>query len=79
MLILPHTNLLGAETVAGRLLAAASRSEAASGLSLSLGAAELAADDDEAGEQLVARAEQALRAAKAAGGGRVMVEEREKA
>jgi GGDEF domain-containing protein len=44
-----------------------------------VGAAELAAGDDEAGERLVARAEQALRAAKAAGGGRVMVAEREQA
>ena len=80
MLILPHTNLLGAETVAGRLLAAVSQIEAGhgpGGLRLSLGAAELAPDDDDPGESLLARAEKAMQAAQAAGGGRVMVEERE--
>ncbi len=85
MLILPHTNLLGAETVAGRLLAAVSQISAGSQipagaeparLRLSLGAAELTADDDDPGESLLARAEKAMRAAKAAGGGRVVVEDR---
>ena len=90
ILLLPHTNLLGAETVAGRLLAAVSQiglgpapaQPAGEGappatlmLSVSIGAAELALDDDEQGESLLARAETAMRAAKAAGGGRVMVED----
>ena len=90
ILILPHTNLLGAETVAGRLLAAVSQTQVglaplardgqpapapALTLSVSIGAAELAADDDEQGEALLARAEKAMRAAKAAGGARVMLEE----
>ncbi len=89
ILILPHTNLLGAETVAGRLVAAVSQIEVAANptrpaadpaaggraLSLSVGAAELAPDDDDQGEALLARAAQAMRAAQAAGGGRVMVSE----
>jgi diguanylate cyclase (GGDEF)-like protein len=93
ILVLTHTNLLGAETVAGRLLAAVSqiRVGAASAepggegdqpepaatlvLSVSIGAAELAPDDDEQGEALLARAEKAMRAAQAAGGGRVMMED----
>ena len=92
ILVLPHTNLLGAETVAGRLLAAVSQIEPGPEqpasddqppappltLSISIGAAELASDDDEHGEALLARAEKALRAAKAAGGGRVMVDEGER-
>jgi hypothetical protein len=41
-----------------------------------VGAAELEADDDEQGEALLARAERALRAAREAGGGRVMVGEK---
>ena len=77
VLVLPHTNLLGAETVAGRLVAAASQIQAPDGtkLGLSVGAVELAPGDDEQGESLLARAEMAMRAARAAGGGRVMVEE----
>ena len=79
VLVLPHTNLLGAETVAGRLVAAVSQiTLSAPGnarLSLSVGAVELAVGDDEQGEALLARAEKAMRAAQEAGGGRVMVEE----
>jgi diguanylate cyclase (GGDEF)-like protein len=77
VLVLPNTNLLGAETVAGRLLAAVNQIQApaGAGLSLSVGAVELAPGDDEQGEALLARAERALRAAQAAGGGRVMVQE----
>jgi diguanylate cyclase (GGDEF)-like protein len=77
MLVLPNTNLLGAETVAGRLVAAVNQIQApaGAGLSLSVGAVELAPGDDEQGEALLARAEIALRAAQAAGGGRVMVQE----
>jgi diguanylate cyclase (GGDEF)-like protein len=82
VLVLPHTNLLGAETVAGRLVAAASQLQVAASpaggprLSISVGAVELAPDDDEQGESLLARAEKAVLAAKEAGGGRLMVEER---
>ena len=88
ILILPHTNSLGAETVAGRLLAAVSQIQVGAGpvpaegeaapaavlLSVSIGAAELAAEDDEQGKSLLARAEKAMRAARAAGGGRVAVD-----
>ena len=78
VLILPHTNLLGAETVAGRLAAAVNQVQLSrpASLSLSVGAVELDADDDERGESLLARAEKALSAAREAGGGRVMVEEK---
>jgi diguanylate cyclase (GGDEF)-like protein/PAS domain S-box-containing protein len=80
VLVLPQANLLGAETVAGRLVAAASQIQVAGGpwLSLSVGAVELAPDDDEQGESLLARAEKAMGAARASGGGRVMVEEGER-
>lgn len=75
VLLLPHTNLEGAYNLAKRLLDDISRVQIEQKfyLSVSLGVAILSNEDDKQGDQLVARADQALYAAKNAGRGRVVV------
>lgn len=70
-LLLPHTSLAGAEQLARRMLQAVRGVSLENGasLSISLGVAALAAQDDEHGEALLSRADQALYLAKQAGRG----------